>query len=329
MTQKKIWDWIKTNKILTSILVFISLILLFFLFTLGSQFYYGYGGGFLSSGHDEYYYDYIGDSFPSPIAKSLSPSADGGFGKFDSRSSMPSSSLMQETTEFEIREGRVTVKSQDAEGDLETLTELTDKKDGYIESSSKRDMRTSLVISAQARIPADRFEEYISDIKELFEIESFELFDYRVDVQRQIDELEVVVLAMEDYNNLRKETLKVESGEDRIKILSSIVSEMQNLARRQRELERELGGTQKQSELSTVSFTFVEDIKVKLWPENLGNRFRERINWATDNVITTIMFLLANVVVLFVKVVEYIIYLFVIVLPIMFVWGLGKRIRKK
>lgn len=332
MTQKKILDWVKTNKVLVAILGFLSLVVLFFLFNLWSQFYYGYGGGFFSSGYDEYSYgdDYSDDYYDyAPTKSSPSTLADGGLGGFMSRSSVSAPSFMEKTTELEIREGRATIKSQNGETDLEKLTELTDKEGGYIESSSKRDTRTSLIINAQARIPSDKFEEYIGGIKEMFEIESFELFDYRIDVQRQIDELEVVMLAMEDYNKLREETLKTESGEERIKILSSIVSEMQNLARRQRELERELGGTQRQSDLSTVSFTFIEDVKVKLWPENLGNRFRERINWTIDNVITTTIFLLANVVVLFVKVVEYIIYLFVIVLPIMFVWKLIKKIRKK
>ncbi len=327
MTQKKIWDWVMANKVLSVILAFFSILLIFFLFTIGSSVYYGYGGGFISSPYDGYHYESSYDYSPSPMAIS-SPLADSGLGSFVSRSS-PSYSPMQKTTELEIREGRVSVKSEKAEDDLEKLAEFTTTKNGYIESSSKRDTRTSLIISAQARIPSSNFEDYIDGIKEMFEIDSFELFDYRIDVQRQIDELEVVMLAMEDYNNLREETLKTESGEERIKILSSIVSEMQELARRQRELERDLGGSQRKSELSTVSFTFVENVKITLWPENLGNRFRERLNWAIDTVITTAMFLLANMVVLFVKVIEYIVYFLVILLPIMFVWGLGKKIRRK
>lgn len=329
MTQNRIWEWVRANKILTAILAFFSVIVLFFLFALGSSIYYSYGGSFLSSDYGGYYQESYDYGISSPLM-SAPISSSSGLGGFTSRSSSPAlPSFTEKSTELEIREGRVSVKSKKAEDDLEKLTEITIARDGYIESSSKRDTRTSLIISAQARIPSERFEDYINIIKDEFEVESFELFDYRIDVQRQIDELEVIMLAMDDYNRLREETIKTDSGEERVKILSSIVSEMQELARRQRELERDLGGSQKRSELATVSFTFVENVKVNLWPENLGNRFRDRINWAIDTVITTAMFLLANMVVLFVKVVEYIIYVLIIILPVMLTWKLLRRIKCK
>ena len=327
MTQKKIWDWVRANKLLTALITFFSLIILMFLLMVGSSLYYSMGGSFMSPGYDSYYAMESYDSMASPMAISspLSfPSKGGGY--YDSYSDYSPATTSRE---LEVKQGRITAKSRDVEEDLALLQEMTLERDGYIESSSKAKSRTFITVYAQARVPIESFEEYIDAVKEKFDVESFEVSDYRIDVQRQLDELDVIMMAMEDYNKLREDALRVESGEERVRILSSIVSEMQDLARRKKELERDLGGSQRQSDLSTVNFSFREDVKIKLWPENLGDRLRERVNWAVDTVVTTVMFFLANAIVLFVRVLEYIAYILIIALPVIFTWKAAQKIKKK
>ena len=146
-----------------------------------------------------------------------------------------------------------------------------------------------------------------------------------MEIQRQIDEMEIITKALEDYDMIRQETLKLENGEERINLLSRITNEMQFLARQQRELERDLGGKQEQSDLATINFTFRQKLRAEIWPEDLGNLFFDRINWAVDSIATTAVSLVANSFVLLIKVIEYMVYVVVIFVPVRFVW---KRLRK-
>ena len=149
-----------------------------------------------------------------------------------------------------------------------------------------------------------------------------------MDVQRQIDEMEIISRALEDYDFLREEALKMENGEERIQLLSQITTEMRNLARQQRELERDLGSKQEQSDLATVNFVFNETLRADLWPDDLGNYFHDRIHWAIESIVTTFLSFVANSFVLLVKVIEYIVYAVVIFLPVSFAWKLVKKVKR-
>jgi hypothetical protein len=230
---------------------------------------------------------------------------------------------------IEIKQGYVGVKSEDAKTDMEILKEMVGKENGHIENSSKSESNTFLSVSATVRIPTENFDSFVKEIEANFELESFELSDYRVDIQREIDEMEIIKQSLEDYDFLREETLKMKDGEERINLLSRITREMQSLAQRQLALERELGGKQEKSDLATINFTFTQTLRAELWPDDLDNLFFDRINWGIETIATTAISLIANVFVLFIRVVEYILYAVIVIVPVSFAWRKIFRNKKK
>ena len=319
MEESKIFQWARRNRIVAGVILIV-----FGILVLGAiPMVFGLFGT-----QESYYSDpYVGtmDSGPQAISQdSMYPSLgfeDAGF--FDYGLTQKESRTT--STQLDVREGSVGVKSEDAENDFEVLKTILEEQDGYVETSRKNETNTLLLITAQVRLPSENFEEFVAKVQAIYEIEDFQLTNYKMDIQRQIDEMEIIKKALEDYDLIREETLKLENGEERINLLSRITNEMQYLARQQRELERDLGGKQEQSDLATINFTFSQKLRAEIWPEDLGNLFFDRINWAVDSIATTAISLIANSFVLLIKVLEYMVYAVIIFLPVRFVW---KRLKK-
>jgi len=305
------WEWVKKNKLMTGLAIFAVVVIAYWFFgllltstTMGPRDTLRYEeSDFYAPAMGDVAYDFELDAFEQPTF---------------------------EQTELEIRRGDVEVESEDAEADLEILKVLVDNREGYIERSSKHETNLVLRINAQVRIPVEEFDSFIEAMENNFEIESFELENYRMDVQRQLDELSVVRQTLEDFDRMRQETQELDLSVERIELLSSITSEMQFLARERDRLERDLGGKTKQADLATLSVVFVEemDVELELWPDDLGNRFVDNLNSAMDSVAMTLASILTNSLVLFVKVIEYIVYAVVILFPLVLVWNLIKKRRK-
>ncbi len=309
--------WIKANKLATAIIAVLS----FFVFVVLFSWVIGYNddGYYENYPEEASFYEY--DSYPAydSYMPSLAPLEFGG-----TREKTVSSGGVQ----LEIKEGNVEVKSEDAENDFEILKNIVSEKGGYVETSKKNESNVLLEITAQVRMPAEDFEDFVKEVEASFEVEDFELSNYKMDIQRELDEVDIIKRALEDLDFLREETLKLENGEERINLLSRITTEMQFLASQQRDFERNLGGKELQSDLATVTFVFRQTLRADLWPEDLGNLFHDRINWALDSIATILISVVANSFVLLFKIVEYILYVGVIALPVSLVWKLVVKIKR-
>jgi hypothetical protein len=312
MDLKVAWEWVKKNKLMFGLSVFAIVVISYWAFNmLWSATMMNQRDMFVSES-SEYYYPAMGDLREGYVFErdSLKRTFDG--------------------SELEIRSGDVEVKSDDGEEDLEILKDLVEDREGYIERSSKYESNLVLRINAQVRIPVDEFDSFVGTLEDNFEIESFQLENYRVDIQPQLDELSVIKQTLKDFDEMRRETQELELTVDRIELLANITREMQFLAREQDRLERDLGGKAKQADFATLNIVFVEelDVELELWPDDLRNRLVDNLNSAMDSIFTILTSILTNSLVLLVKVVEYIVYITVFLIPVVLVWNLIKKRRK-
>lgn len=319
MDLQKIWNWVKSNKVFTGFIVFALLVVSYFLLVSwnyhGMQSQYHYDDGFYDSPEMISYED------------SWSPVLDSA--PFSSFERSVASDLAMDS-ELDIRSGRVEIESEDAESDFEKVKDFVNLDQGYVESSSKNEGNLELRIHSVVRIPVENFDTFVERLERDFEIESFEIKNYKMDVQYYLDELAVVSQSLEDYDAMREEIRGLDLDVERIELLASITREMRELAREFDRLERGLGDKTKQADMATLNVLIVEDLDVELelWPDDLGNRFVDNVNLAADTVIMTLIGIFTNSVVVFVKVVEYMIYAAVIILPVVFVWKLVAKKKK-
>jgi len=318
MDINNILDWVKRHKFAT----FLIILLLLFVFTIFRPF---------PTITPERSYEETYDSYEFGMGAPLGGERPFSFDLhlFDQEISRDTYDTESVSHELEIREARLKVESDDAEDDFEVLQDITRERDGYIETSKKTETSTRLIYTATVRVPVEYFEDFIEDSESAFEIEDFEVNNYRIDVQRQIDEIDVLNRAIQDYESLRDETLELESGEERINLLARLTSEMQSIARQRMALERDLGGKEKKADLATINFTFEETLRAELWPDDLGDLFHERIHEAIDDIALAGVSVLTNSLVLLVKVIEYIVYAIVIVVPVRFAWIIGSKLVNK
>lgn len=312
MELNKVKDWIGKNKLATGLLVLVLVFVSSLIFNYWESYKYD----------TSYYYD--GGIISSPEFVSDSSLFEGFLEKSTESRTQSSSS------ELEIRSGQVEVESEDAEKEFEMLKAFVESSDGYIEESGKQEGSMELRITAQVRIPVAGFDLFVESLQENFEVENFTLQNYRIEVQHQLDELAIVNQTLEDFDTMRKKIGDLDLDTDNIKLLAEITREMRLLARERDRLERELSGQTKQSDLATIHVVFVEelDIDFELWPDDLRNRFIDNVNNAFDSIFTTLASILTNSFVLFIKVVEYIVYAVVIALPVVFAWKVLKKVRK-
>ncbi len=330
---KKIWDWIKNNKVLSAVIGVLALpaiLFLVFMFFVAVNFFNhsAPSPGMISSPSSPLMHD-SGPSISSPFdshdsfyeeAPEMDMDTGRGFDDYD---------ITDTYTEVEIKEGRMTAESEDAERDFERLKDYTAAEGGYVEDSSQSKTSRSLVIRAQVRVPTENFDSFTEKLQNNYEVESFSFQDYRVDVQRQLDEISIIRQTLEDYDQMRLQLGEAEVDSTKISTLRSITDQMQHFASQKKRLQRELGSVQRRADLATVNVTFREDIKPSFWPEDIGERFVDRLSWAVENIILTLTGVLVNGLVLLVKVLEYILYFFIIVIPVMCFWKLFMKVKKR
>lgn len=231
--------------------------------------------------------------------------------------------------EIEVKEGRARIKSEDADGDAEQLRLFVQEYNGYIEESQKTETLTLIRIGSTVRVPTENFDELLKDIQANFDVRTYNTSDFRITIEHQLDELDVIQRTLEDYTEIREEARQLRVDEERIRLLMSITNKETELVRRQRTIERELAVKQRQAEMATLAVSIEQKLPSKLWPEELGARFLERLSWMIDSIATAFIGITTNSLVVLVKVIEYIIYAIIVIVPVAIVWRVGRRIYRR
>jgi hypothetical protein len=231
--------------------------------------------------------------------------------------------------ELKVKEGSASIKSKEIDKDSELLRELAEKNDGYIEQETKTETEALVSVVSVVRVPFDNFDSLIKEVQESFDVRDYQVSDFRIGIQRQIDELSVIEKALQDYSKVRQDALLLRASKDQIEILVSLTEKELYLVSQQKMYQRDLSDKERRSSMATLIVTLDQQTPVKLWPEDLGNRFRELLQEAFNTIVMAFMAVIVNSLVLIVKLAEYLVYLIVIAVPAIIIWKQGDKIYKK
>jgi hypothetical protein len=231
--------------------------------------------------------------------------------------------------ELKVKEGSASIKSKKIDKDSELLRELAEKNDGYIEQETKTETEALVSVVSVVRVPFDNFDSLIKEVQESFDVRDYQVSDFRIGIQRQIDELSVIEKALQDYSKVRQDALLLRASKDQIEILVSLTEKELYLVSQQKMYQRDLSDKERRSSMATLIVTLDQQTPVKLWPEDLGNRFRELLQEAFNTIVMAFMAVIVNSLVLIVKLAEYLVYLIVIAVPAIIIWKQGDKIYKK
>lgn len=229
----------------------------------------------------------------------------------------------------EVKEARFDIDSDNAVSDADHVRMLADAHEGYVEDSRKHESSLYRTIDMTVRVPDDNFDAFTDSLQTEYEVDSFDVKNHRLSIQRELDELALLNRTLTDYEEMREQIREMNNSEEKINLLMELTEKELQVQEKQRHYEQQLSDKQKRGDESTVRITLRERKNVDVWPENLKNRFmnniREMLNALTDIALGTV----TQAVVLFFTAIQAIIYIIVIAIPLLAAYRLARRFYEK
>jgi len=230
--------------------------------------------------------------------------------------------------EIEIKEGLMEIKSKNAEGDFNEIKALVENYQGYIERSSKSSTNLYLWINLTLRVPSENLFHLFEALKRRFKVESYHLSNYRISIERELDEFEILKKTLSDYEKIREEIQEMPVGKDKIELLMRLTEKELEIKRKERSYQREISSQKRRGEYARLQVTLKQRKSPKILPENVWNEFKDRLRKAFENVVDILKDLIGGGIELFFKAIQLAVYLFIIAIVIGVFYKLAKKLLK-
>ncbi len=292
-------DWIKTHKIATAgivILIIITALITFFVMLVslsgarsGSRIVEpGYPGEF---------------SLSSPLAADFLMRE-----TFDIGLKMPSDG----GPEIEVKEGSIKIDSEEAEKDFDEIKSIVENYEGYVERSRKSVTNLYVQLDLTLRVPSDNFVGLVEKLKEKFEVDSYNIKNYRIPIGRELDELQILNKSLADYEKIRDEINEMRLGRDKIDLLMQMTDKQLELKERERRYQSMLASKERQGEYSTLNVNLRQKQSPTIWPENVLDQFKDRMRRALDNSFGILRDVIGGSIEIFFRAVQVVLYIFIV-----------------
>jgi hypothetical protein len=229
-------------------------------------------------------------------------------------------SYSPEQDSVKVKQGSMSIKSKEINSDFDRIKELVADKDGYVEEESRTETESYIYLFSVLRVPLENFDQLAQEIQDFVDVWDYQAHDYRINIQYQVDELAIIEKALADYAKVRQDALQLKASKDQIEVLVSLTEKELDLVSRQKMFQRDLMEKQEMSQKATLTVSLEQEVPVKIWPENLGNRFRENMGQAINSVSMILISIFGNILILVVKILEYLVYLIILLVPALLAW---------
>lgn len=216
----------------------------------------------------------------------------------------------------DVKTSSLTIETTDADGDSSQIRTLTESLDGYVETTNKYDGETAVNVYLTSRVPSDQFQEFVDSLKAQYEPKDFSVSFYRLSIQRETNELDIIATSLANYAELRNRTMQIPLDEKQINLLFTLTQKELDLKSLEKQYTSSLTGKQELADYSTVTITLTQKKEVKIMPEDLGERLRLKVKQALDDISNSIMDLLTGSVAVFVFAIKSVVYIILFVLPL-------------
>lgn len=285
-------DWIKTHKAATAGIIFGVLIIAWIVFAMISS---------SARTRSKLLYEVPG---------SLSPSL--GFESTRNVSEISVKTPSQSTVEVEVKEGTMKIKSEKAEDDADGIKSIVENYQGYVEKSSKSVTNLYVQIDLTLRVPSENFLDLVERLKKEFDIESYNVKNYRIPIGRELDEIQILKESLADYQKIREEINEMVVSKDKIELLMELTNKELELKSKERNYQNIVSSKERQGEYATLNVNLREKKSPTIWPENVLDRFKDRLRTAIDNTIEILKDLVGGIIEIFFRAIQIAIYIFIV-----------------
>jgi hypothetical protein len=256
--------------------------------------------------------------------------SDGGVAPESDHSLRGSTKTIEDTSSpyslgIRVVDSNITIESEEAREEESKIKQIAESYDGYVEESSLSESTSFVRIDMKLRVPLDDFETFFEELKNSTEVEGFNVRDYRIDVERRETDLDTVQKAIAMYSEMLENIKTMPLERETVEVMSEIVSKEIDLRQQENYLMSSLQESRRQSEYSTVRVAIIEKVSPKIWPEDLGDDFRENIHKSFNSVGKSVTSIVGNSLMVFVKAIEWIVYITIVIVSF---WIFAVIVRK-
>ena len=241
---------------------------------------------------------------------------------------MAEDSYYQDTDEYQIKEGSATIETKNAESDYNKIKINAEGYGGWTETISKNENYKTITLSTTLKIPSDNFDSYTDWLLKNFDVKNSNLKLYRISVERQQDEIEILTKTLDAYDGLFDKAESMELSVDGIELMDKLTQKKLNMMRQMRNYGYSVKNVQEKSEYSTLRVTLTQKKDIELMPEDLGRELMSKLRNAVSSITNALMDLVTVPVVIFIGLVVWIVYALVILIPLFIVYKIAMRLFK-
>ncbi len=294
---KKYLPWIKQHKILFLVLVIILLVI---------------GGvSYLFVGTM-----YTGSRIASEYAPGYAPLEAPYASTYERQLEEEASGILSQPSEYLLKTGSATIKSTDAMLDYEIVKQRTESLNGWVETMTKNENYREISVRADLKIPSEDFDAFADWLINNFDVENANLKFYRVEIQRQQDEIQILQLSLDLYDRLldRVERLNVSTAQ--IELIMKITNKKLDVMRLLKSYGYSVEKIEEKAKYATLTVTITQEKKIEIMPEDLGREFRTRVRNMVRDIVNAGMDLVTIPLSIFVRIIVYIIYAIIVLIPV-------------
>lgn len=229
----------------------------------------------------------------------------------------------------EIKTGRLSVDSADADADESVVRDVTADHDGYIEESSQSETNTRRRINMTTRVPSDDFADYTQQLRDQLEVEDYQLKNYRVEIEEQTTELDIIADTSAMYAAMKQEAQAMPLATERIELTMDITERQLELKERENRLQSRVDRVTRQGDMATLQVTLEERLSAEIWPEDLGNDFRDQLRETIQRVVDIAIAIVTTSLVVFMTVLQWTIWILISLIVLWLAYRLLRRLHKR
>jgi hypothetical protein len=294
--------------------VFIGLIIVGFisyLFITGSMYSARTGGGYYSDNAPAY----------APLTGISKTS-------YEQQVEQQTGEILSNPSEYQIKRGSANIKSTDADSDYERLKQKTESSNGWVETVSKNEDYGQISITTNLKIPFENFDSFADWLMKNFDVKNANLELYRMTVEQQQDEIQILKIALDLYDKLLQRAETMNDTESSIELIMKITQRKLDVMRLLRQYGYSVEQVEKQSKYASLSITITQEKKIAIMPEDLGRELRSKLRNSIRDITNAFTDLITVPIAIFVKIIVWIIYAIIVLVPIFVAFRIVVRVFK-
>lgn len=238
-----------------------------------------------------------------------------------------SEALTTEKTKEEIKYGYVEINSKDVEKDSEKIKDKVKELNGWIERMNRWETESYITLSLSIKVSKENFENLSNWVIENFDVKSINLGFYKVELKRQKGEIEILLNALKIYEELMKKAESLELNQS-VDVIMKITEKKLEIMRLLKQYGYYVEEVEEMADYPTININLKQEKEIKIFPEDLGKELMKKLKNGLAEITDSLLNLIILPIVLLIKIFTWIIYAFIVIIPIFIAYKFIKKALK-